>query len=89
MDENVPIADSENTSLDLPDTENENLFLKETNAHVQVPAIRITSIILVIASIILTLMFLTGLSDRDPSQKDSSKQAQEEKKETEPHTEEP
>ena len=50
MNENAPIADSDEHPKDQYDDKNENVFLRETESHTQVPAVRITSIILVIAS---------------------------------------
>ncbi len=85
MNENAPIADSDEHPKDQYDDKKENVFLRETESHTQVPAVRITSIILVIASIIMTLMFLTQLGERDTTQKKSH---QGEKNQTETDTDE-
>ena len=86
MKENLSTADSDEHPKDPSEDKNENVFLREAESQNQVPAIRITSIILVITGVIMTLILLSRLGEQDPSPKKSH---QEETKQTETHTEEP
>jgi preprotein translocase subunit SecG len=91
MNEKVPISDSADPPKDPVEVKNENIFLKETKAHTEIPAIKRASIILIIliAVITLTLMFLSGNHDNSHTFKDSEQQIQEKKKEPDTHPKEP
>ncbi len=62
---------------------NENLFLKETTGHTEIPLIESVSIILVIVCATLSIMSLSKLREKSPPPAISEKQKPEEIKDTE------
>ncbi|MEE3176892.1 MAG: hypothetical protein VX269_06040 [Verrucomicrobiota bacterium] len=91
MNEKVHISDPADPPKDPVEVKNENIFLKETKAHTEIPAIKATSIslIILIAVITLTIMFLSGKHDNSQTFKNSEQQIQEKKKEPDTHPKEP
>ena len=91
MNEKVHISDPADPPKDPVEVKNENIFLKETKAHTEIPSIKAISIslIILIAVITLTIMFLSGKHDNSQTFKNSEQQIQEKKKETDTHTKEP
>ncbi len=60
----------------------ENVFLRETKAHAEMPLVKSVSIILVIVCITLNIMFLSKLRDKSLPPSISEKQKPEEIKDT-------
>jgi len=91
MNENVPMSDSADPPKDPVEVKNENIFLKETKAHTEIPAIKLISIklIILIVAITLTIMFLSRHRDNSPTFKNSEQQIQEKKKGPVTHPKEP
>lgn len=91
MNDDLPIIDQSYPPKDPVEVKNENLFLKETKAHTEIPATERTSIILtlLIVGITLIIMFLSGPHDNSSPSASSENQPQEETKKTDDHTEEP
>ena len=91
MDDDLPIIDQSYPPKDPIEVKNENIFLKESKAHTEIPAIKAISIslIILIAVITLTIMFLSGKHDNSQTFKDSEQQIQEKKKEPVTHPKEP
>ena len=88
MDDDLPIIDQSYPPKDPVKVKNENLFLNETKAHSEIPALQIVSIILVVICITLSIIFLSELRDNSTPSTSSEKQTQEETKETADHTKE-
>ena len=91
MNEKVHISDPADPPKDPVEVKNENIFLKETKAHTEIPAIKALSIrlIILIAVITLTIMFLPGKHDNSQTFKNSEQQIQKKKKEPDTHPKEP
>ena len=91
MNQKVHISDPADPPKDPVEVKNENIFLKETKAHTEIPAIKAisSSLIILIAVIALTIMFLSGKHYNSQTFKDSEQQIQENKKEPDTHPKEP
>jgi|GEM_PF-3141057 hypothetical protein len=80
MSDDLPIIDQSYPPKDSVEVKNENLFLKETKAHSEIPALESVSIILVVICITLSIIFLSGPRDNSPPPASSENQTQEETK---------
>ena len=81
MEENVHISDSEDSPKSSVEVKNENIFLKGAKTHTEIPAIKVTSLILVLLSFTMTLMFLYNLRNNSSPPVNSEKGTQIENKE--------